>query len=292
MSYSYQVRQLSKAYSDFTLGPLDLNLQRGCVQGLVGPNGSGKTTLLLCLMGMASCQGKIEIGGQEVNLREATWKRQVGFVSDEPAFYEGWSGARNLRFISQFYPSWSSERAEELARRFDLPLNKKAWTYSRGNRTKLALVAAMAHRPSLYLFDEPTAGLDPLVRHEVMETLWEDLRDGERSILYSTHVVTDLQRFADELVFLSCGKVTVRTDKVSLEDRWRRLSFPARVDVTDLAGAVEIKRQNGQILVVSSDAEATLKDLRNRGLEQVEQTRLSMEEIAVSIIKEGCGCGG
>jgi ABC-2 type transport system ATP-binding protein len=124
------------------------------------------------------------------------------------------------------------------------------------------------------------------VRNEVMEALWEELRDGEHSILYSTHLVNDLQRFADDLVFLKHGKVAQRSDKVSLEERWRRLSFPAQGEMTDLAGAVEIRQQNSHMLVISSDVDATLKDLRERGLEHIEQTRLSMEEIAVSIMKE------
>ncbi|RJP76342.1 MAG: ABC transporter ATP-binding protein [Candidatus Zixiibacteriota bacterium] len=290
MNHAYAVRQLQKSYPDFCLGPLDLDLPPGLVQGLVGPNGSGKTTLLLCMMGMATVdRGEVLFSGQPAHRNTADWKRDLGFVPDEPAFFEGWSGARNLKFISQFYPDWSPDRAAELARRFQLPLNKKAWSLSRGNRTKLALVAAMAHRPRLYLFDEPTAGLDPVVRSEVMEALWEEMEGGERSIIYSTHLITDLQRFADELVFLRDGRVQLRTDKESLADRWGRLTFQAAQEPAGLTAAVEIRRQNGGYQVISADAQATLKDLAGRGIQAVQHSRLSMEDIAVSIMKGGTG---
>lgn len=285
MSSAFQITGLVKKYPDFMLGPLDLTLEPGMVLGYIGPNGSGKTTTMHCLTGLVKAdKGRMEIFGRENHPNKPAWKLDIGYVGDVHVFYERWTGERNLKFLSQFYPNWSDELAKKLADRFQLPLHKKAKELSTGNRVKLSLVSALAHSPKLLLLDEPTAGLDPVVRTEVLDTLFEILEDGERAIFYSTHILSDISRLADELVFLSHGQILQRNAKDDLTESWRRISFrmPEKVEIRD---TVDHKTEGLDHQVVSSDFGETIKHLKELNAEHIQDTRMTIDEIAVQILK-------
>jgi ABC-2 type transport system ATP-binding protein len=198
MEKAFQYKDMIKTFPGFKLGPLNLELEPGTVLGLIGPNGAGKTTSLQCLVGLLRADsGEMRIFGCPNDLNWPAWKRDIGYVGDIPVFYERWTGHQNLRFISQFYPNWSDEKAAELANRFQLPLDKRAKDLSTGNRVKLSLISAMAHSPRLLLLDEPTSGIDPVVRTEVLDVLFEVLETGERAIFYTTHILPEISRLAD-----------------------------------------------------------------------------------------------
>jgi ABC-2 type transport system ATP-binding protein len=284
---AFSLEGLVKRYPGFTLGPIDLELAPGVVLGLVGPNGAGKTTMLHCISGLLTADGgTVEVFGRNNDLGDATWRRDIGAVGEEHGFYHGWTAARNLEVVASLQPSFSLERAHQMAERFALPLDRKVEQLSRGNRTKLAIVAALAHAPRLLLLDEPTAGLDPVVRAEVLDVLWELLEDGEHAIFYSTHVLSDIARLADELVFLRDGRVLQRTAKDDLVDAWRRISFRLAADGNlALPAVVDHRQVRHEHQVTSSDHEATLAALRALGAESVEVARLSVDEIAVEILR-------
>src|SRR5262245_13536972 len=229
MTAAFSIRGLVKKYPEFQLGPLELDLEPGTVLGYIGPNGSGKTTTIHCLVGLIkSDDGEIQICGNPQRSSEPAWKADIGYVGDEQVFYEYWSGERNLEFLSTFYPTWSTPRASELAKRFDLPLKKPVRELSKGNRVKLALVAALSRSPRLLLLDEPTSGLDPVVRAEFLDVLFEYMESGENAIFYSTHILSDISRLADELAFLDDGKLKLRQAKEDLTERWCRISFQSQ----------------------------------------------------------------
>jgi ABC-type multidrug transport system ATPase subunit len=211
----------------------------------------------------------------------------VGYVGEESGFFRRWTARRNLDFLSRLQPAWSHDRARRLAERFALPMEKPVGDLSRGNRTKLALVAALAHGPKLLLLDEPTAGLDPVVRSEVLDVLWEVTEDGEHAVLYSTHVLSDISRLADELAFLRDGRLLQRTGRDELSERWQRISFRFTVEKVELPGVVEHKNVRAEHQVITRDAEATLRQLAGLGAEAVEASRMTVDEIAVQILKEG-----
>lgn len=279
---------LCKRFPGFQLGPLDLRLEPGTVLALVGPNGSGKTTTLNCMAGLVvPDEGGTEVFGAPVHPARPSYRRDVGYVGEESGFFLRWTARRNLDFMAEQMPEWSSDRANRLAERFGLPLDKSVSKLSRGNRTKLALVAALAHGPRLLLLDEPTSGLDPVVRAEVLDVLWEITEDGEHAVLYSTHVLSDINRLADELAFLRDGQIVLRTGRDELSESWRRISFRIQGDDLELPGVVEHRRVRSEHQVITRDAEATLQRLAEKGAEAVEVSRMSVDEIAVQILKEG-----
>ncbi len=288
MTKAFEIRNVTKTFSEFQLGPLNLSLEPGTVLGYIGPNGSGKTTTLHSLVGLLKTDaGEIDIFGRPNDPDQPRWKLDIGYVGDKHTFYEGWSAAKNLKFLSQFYPKWSDTLAADLAKRFDLPLNKKTRSLSTGNRVKLALVAALAHSPRLLLFDEPTSGLDPVVRAEVLDVLFAVVESGERAVFYSTHILSDISRLADDLAFLNDGKLLLRTPKDDLTDKWRRISFRLSSNNVALNGAVSHRHEGPDHQVVSLDHEVTTPHLVDLGAQNIQQNRMTIDEIAVQILKRG-----
>ncbi len=282
-----QLCGLTKRFEGFQLGPLDLTLEPGTVLALVGPNGAGKTTTLNCMAGMVlPDEGGTEVFGAKVHPTRPAYRRDLGYLGEENGFFLRWTAGRNLDYLAKLMPGWSSDRARRLAERFALPLGKAVNKLSRGNRTKLALVAALAHGPRLLLLDEPTSGLDPVVRAEVLDVLWEITEDGEHAVLYSTHVLSDISRLADELAFLRDGRIVLRTGRDELTERWRRVSFRLQDSEVELAGAVEHRRVRAEHQVITRDADAMLQQLGELGAEAGGVSRMSVDEIAVQILKE------
>ena len=286
MSKAFEFHDVVKTYPGFQLGPLNFDLEPGTVLGYIGPNGSGKTTTMHCLTGLVKCNGgEMKVFGRKNSPHHPEWKLDIGYVGDIHVFYERWTGERNLKFLSQFYPNWSHTRAEELAKRFELPLNKRAKDLSGGNRVKLSLVSALAHSPKLLLLDEPTSGLDPVVRSEVLDTLFEVLEDGDRAIFYSTHILSDISRLADELAFLNDGQILLRTAKDDLTDRWRKISFRLAKDDVAVESVVYHHSDGKDHQVISSDFKDTLNRLKALGAENIQENRMTIDEIAVQIMK-------
>lgn len=279
---------LTRCFPGFQLGPLDLVIEPGTVLALVGPNGAGKTTTLNCMAGLiVPDEGGVEVFGDPVLPSRAEYRRNVGYVGEENGFFQGWTVHRNLEYLSRLLPGWSHDRANRLVDRLGLPTDKTVKDLSRGNQTKLALVAAMAHGPRLLLLDEPTAGLDPVVRAEVLDVLWEITEDGEHAVLYSTHVLSDINRLADELVFLRDGRIVLRSGREELGERWRRISFRLSIEDPSLPDVVEHRCVRSEHQVITRNAEATITRLDELGAEAVEVARMTVDEIAVQILKEG-----
>jgi ABC-2 type transport system ATP-binding protein len=288
MTFACEYNNVIKKFPDFTLGPLSFTLEPGTVLGFVGPNGSGKTTTMQCLVGLLRPdEGEINVFGRGNDLNHPGWKQDIGYVGDIQVFYERWTGMQNLRFLCQFYPNWSFKQAEELAGRFRLPLDKRAKDLSTGNRVKLSLVAALAHSPRLLLLDEPTTGLDPVVRTEVLDVLFEILEKGDRAIFYATHILPEISRLADELAFIETGSIWLRAPKEDLLERWRRVAFQLDRDKVSLDTIVSHRREGKKHLVVSADYERTIGQLKSLGAEHIEARRMSVDEIAVQILRGG-----
>ncbi len=290
MTKAFNFINTVKKFPGFQLGPLNLELEPGTVLGFAGPNGSGKTTTINCLIGLVKADsGKMKVFGRPNDPFKSDWKQDIGFVGDTQVFYERWTGARNLDFLSRFYPNWSHDLAADIARRFEVPLGKRAKDLSRGNRVKLALIAALAHRPKLLLLDEPTVGLDPVVRSELLDVLFEVVESEERAIFYSTHILSDIERLADELAFINNGKLLLKTPKEFLTDKWRTITFshPQPEFPTDRFESHFSKGNEHRI--ISTDYQTRLQELKAAGAENIEVGRMGIQEIAVQILRGANG---
>ncbi|MFH1765650.1 MAG: ABC transporter ATP-binding protein [Gemmatimonadota bacterium] len=216
-----QVSGLRKSYQEFTLNDVSFSLPKGYVMGLVGPNGSGKTTIIKLIMNLISPEaGEIKILGLDHRKEEAQARAQIGFVYDVMPFYADVSLRNTKRAIAPFYEKWNEALFQELASTFDLPLNKKVKKLSQGMRTKFALALALSHEAELLILDEPTTGLDPVFRRELLHGLSGLLQDEGKSVLFSTHITSDLERIADYVTFIRDGSVLLTETREELREVW------------------------------------------------------------------------
>lgn len=286
MENALEIIGLTKEYSDFKLGPLMLALPKGRAMGFVGNNGAGKTTTILTVAGMlVSDEGEIEILGKRIKSSDFEWKNDIGYVGDSGGFYDMWSVEKNLQFFSKFFKNWSTDYATKLADRLELPLNKKVMQLSTGNKMKLKIVVALAHQPQLLLLDEPASGLDPVARTEFMDILFEFMEDENHSMLYSTHVISEISRLCDEFTFIKDGKITQLAIKDDLLNQWKTLIIPTDEFNRNIP-AVEHFEQDGRISkIISSNADATINALIDMNIRIEQKFDMSIEDIAYYILK-------
>ena len=202
-----RVRSVLKRFPQFTLQGIDLDVPRGRVLGLIGPNGAGKSTLLRILMGLVRADsGDVAILGRPMPADERWIKARVGFVSEDMALYGGKTLRWHMDLVASVHEGWDARRAADLLRRLDLNPDQKARGMSRGQQVKALLVLALARRAEVLILDEPTAGLDPLVRHELMQLL-AGSREERQAIVFSSHHGEDVSALADDVVFLHGGRI-------------------------------------------------------------------------------------
>ena len=210
------LRGITKQYKSFTLGPIDLTVPAGSIVGLIGENGAGKTTLLKLLCGVNRADGgTVELlGGSPA---DPTARAKIGVVFEDAFFYGSFTAAQVGRSLAGVYGArWNVEAFAGYLRRFGLDTGKKIKEYSRGMRLKLSLAAALAHGPELLVLDEATAGLDPVVRGELMDLFLEFIQDERHSILMSSHITADLEQVADSIAYLHNGQLLFHENKDEL----------------------------------------------------------------------------
>jgi len=282
-----EITNLVKTYRAFSLGPLNLEIPIGCALGLVGANGSGKTTLFRSIMGIVSKnQGRISIDGVEAMASNGAYKNAIGYVGDYVPLFEHWTGEKNLEFFSSFYTDWSTRRVKEIARQLNLDLHQKVSNYSTGQRAKLGITIALAHKPKLLLLDEPTTGLDPISREGFMDLLFEVAEQETCAILYATHHIAEFERLADRFIFISEGQIVRDEIKEDLTERWRRISYRLAGPLEDIPSIVQCKFENTQHVVISNNFEETVSFLNGKGAESMEVSSVSVEKIATEILRQ------
>jgi ABC-2 type transport system ATP-binding protein len=245
-----------KTYPFFTLDNIDLQLPHGQIMGLIGPNGAGKSTTIRILMGLVQQErGVVRVLGHRMPADQVAAKWDIGFASEDTRLYEGMTLAWHIDFVRSIYPKWDAPYAQLLLKRFGLRAEQKIKELSHGQRVKATLLLVLARRPRLLVLDEPTTGLDPVARHEVLKELTAVMTDEGRSILFSSHNTQDVEQISDQITFIDRGRIIDSMDKEAYLDRWRRLRLevPSGIALPALPGIVGI-RQDGRLAVATANA--------------------------------------
>jgi ABC-2 type transport system ATP-binding protein len=224
------LRDVCRKYRFFSLESVSLDLAAGQIMGLVGPNGAGKSTTIRILMGLVPPDsGEVRVLGHSMRTAQALAKRDIGYVSDDMRLIPYTTLAWHMKFVASIYPGWDESYAATLLDRFNLVPAQIVKGLSHGEHVKALLLLALARRPRLLVLDEPTTGLDPVARYELLTELMDVLKDESRSILFSSHNTADVERISDRITFIDRGRIVESNDKEAFLDSWRRL----RLDVPD-----------------------------------------------------------
>jgi len=274
---------VSKEYPHFTLADINVALPTGSIMGFIGANGAGKSTTIRILMGLVrQDRGTVQVLGKSMPEQQADAKRDIGFASEDMRLYKRATVQWHLEFMRSIDPKWDQSYAELLVKRFDLRPQQKIKGLSHGQRVKAALLLQLARRPRLLVLDEPTTGLDPVARQEVLGELMEILADDQRTIFFSSQNTLDVEQISDRITFIDRGRVIDTGDKESFLDRWRRVRLevppgvvlPALPGVVGTAGSgrlaiVTMSRFEPAITAAYHDAGATVNAVDNMTLEEI-----------------------
>ena len=268
-----ELHGVEKHYKGFDLH-IDLELPQGCILGLVGENGAGKSTTIRMLLGMARPDaGSIRVLGQETADKE-----KIGVVLDEPAFPDCLSPRQLGKVLAGIYRSWDQSAYEGYLKKLALPETKPFKDFSRGMKMKLSIAAALSHHPKLLVLDEPTSGLDPVVRDEVVEIFADFARAEDRSVLISSHIVSDLEKLCDYVAFLHKGRLLLHEEKDALRERYGRVRLShAELAALDPAAVVGARRDPYGVTAV------LLREAAPAGL-AIEP--VSIEDLFILMVKE------
>ena len=217
-----ELSHINKSFGDFAIRDLNLTVPSGTICGLVGENGAGKSTTIRLLMGaLRPDSGTASVLGVDVTSPEfREVKENVGVVLDEAYFPESLNAAQVGKIMAATYRQWDQKLYDGYLKRFDLPEKKQFKDFSRGMRMKLAIVVALSHQPKLLVLDEATAGLDPIVRDEVLDIFNEFTREEDHSILISSHILSDLEKLCDYIAFIHKGDLLFCEEKDRLLEQY------------------------------------------------------------------------
>ena len=215
-----EISHLSKSYPEFTLNDISFAMHKGYIMGLIGPNGAGKTTIIKCIMDLIrKDSGSITIFNKDSAENGKEIREKIGFVYDENHYYENLTVVETKNIIAPFYSDWNDDDFFSFIKTFELPVNKKIQSFSRGMKTKFAIAMALSHNPELVIMDEPTSGLDPVSRSEILDIFREVIQNEERSILFSTHITSDLDKIADYITFINKGNMVFSKSREEIDDQ-------------------------------------------------------------------------
>jgi len=230
------------------LDGIDADVRPGDVVGLLGANGAGKTTLLEVLLGLSPpSTGSARLFGINAIAADHATKTRIGFVPQADELIGGIRGGEYLDLIASFYPAWNRELAQRLVAEWSIELSKRISTYSLGQRQKLSIVSALAHQPDLLVLDEPVASLDPIARRQFLQQIVELTTDERRAVVFSSHIVSDVERLANVIWILKAGKLLWKGDLDALKESVARVHVPAAAAATARAALRRIvsERTNG-----------------------------------------------
>ncbi len=290
-----EIKQLVRRYgrTDAVNG-LDLGVEPGRCYGFFGRNGAGKTTTIKCLLNLLRpTSGEIKLFGMDPARNEVAVKSRLAYVPDYVAFYPWMTVRDTLEYFASFRPQWNFNIERALIDQFRLDPAQKTSHLSKGQRTQVALVAAVCPEPDLLVLDEPTAGLDPIVRREFIQTVigaYQDGDPGRRTVFVSTHLISEFEGLIDEFTIIENGRNVLTMSADAARERYQKIHARFAVEPSGIElGSARVLRQRGKEmeLVVNGDAGAVMETLRARSLESLTTESLSLEEIFIATLQSG-----
>ncbi len=252
-----EIKELNKSYKGFSLKDVSFNVPSGCVTGFIGQNGAGKSTTIKAILNMLKRDsGDIKVFGADNIENEFDIKENIGVVFDDIGFHPNLKPKHIDKILKGMYKNWDSKVFFEYLEKLDLPLKKKVGQYSRGMQMKLQIATALSHHAKLLIMDEPTGGLDPIVRNEILDIFMEFIQDSEHTVFLSSHIITDLERIADHIVFIHKGKVLLAEEKDIIAERHGILKCSKeQFENVDKADVIGYRRSSFGIEVLVGDRE-------------------------------------
>ena len=251
-----ELNGVGKKYPFFSLDNIVLKVPHGQIMGLIGANGAGKSTTIRILLGLIQQdQGEVRVLGHRMPAEQVAAKWDIGFASEDMRLYESMTLEWHMGFIQSIYSSWDGGYAELLLKRFGLRRDQKIKGLSHGQRVKATLLLVLARKPKLLVLDEPTTGLDPVARREIIRELSGVMTDEGRTILFSSHNTQDVEQISDQITFIDRGRIIDSMDKEAYLDRWRRLRLevPVGIRLPALPGIIDVQ-QEGRLAVATANA--------------------------------------
>ena len=283
-----EIRDLSRAFgAKRALDRVSLDIPVGTVLGLVGENGAGKTTLIRHVLGLLRARsGSVRVFGRDPVGEPVQVLSRIGYLSEEPDM-PGWMRVHQLlRYVAGFYPNWDADYAEQLRKDFALDPAKRVKDLSKGQRARAGLIAALAYRPQLLVLDEPSSGLDPIVRRDILGAIIRTIADEGRTVLFSSHLLSEVERVSDRIAMIKNGRVLFCDTPERIHQVHARVTFrfeSPRDTAPQLAEALTWEgggREWTAIVAATPDTFATVLDID--GGEVVERTSVTLDEIFVA----------
>ncbi len=282
------VRRLTRRFGDTTaLDDVSLVVPRGGVFGLIGANGAGKTTLIKHLLGMLKAQsGSVQVFGQDPVANPVGVLGRIGYLSENRDLPDWMRVAELMSYTQAFFPDWDPAYAEELREAFDLDPNARISHLSRGQRARAGLLAALAHRPQLLVLDEPSSGLDPVVRRDILGAIIRTIAEEGRTVLFSSHLLDEVERVADRIAIIHQGRILLTASMDDIKDTHRRvtLRFDRPLDHPPaLVGALSHSGAGAEwTYLCTGESEQLRRAAEALGATVVADAALSLDEIFVS----------
>jgi ABC-2 type transport system ATP-binding protein len=288
-----EINQLAYAYGRRdAVHDLTLQVPRGKCYGLFGRNGAGKTTTMKCLLNLLRPRGgSVRVFGLDPARDEVAVKRMLAYVPDAVAFYPWMTVRETLDYLASFRQRWNRDTERDLIQRFRLDPGQKTGGLSKGQKTQVALLAAVCPEPELLLLDEPTSGLDPIVRREFIETVigaYQDNDPGNRTILVSTHLISEFEGLIDQFTIMDAGRAVLTLEADQARERYRRIraSFPESAPAREFQGALHTRRDGRELeLIVNGAGPEILEQLRLLAPTSLTSESLTLEEVFVATLK-------